>query len=406
MSRRRKPGQQEQNAGPSRNIWRFARARKLWLLLMAIALGTGIGGFCLAKRFWPADSQPPLAAPASSLQPEIRALREEAVQVVDSLRADFPDSSDPLALMGNLHDSLGNSVEAMDCWQKCLEMDPQRADAYRGLGSLAMRKGQYQQALELWHKALEIQPQMSDVRTLSARVLMALARPAEAVAALQADIQISPRAGTSYFELGQAYLQLKEYQRAKESYQAAVQIQPGYTNAYYGLARACERLGQKDQSATYMEKFTKLKAENRRVERDRRSAYDDLSLVRQSAAQTHTEAGQVYYGHGDVQKAQQLWQRAARLDPKNTACRMQLVKVYTQAGRDQEALRICEELRQIEPENATTYLNIGVLSARLNRLDAALSAIGRAIELDPDNPQFQQARQLIQERKRRGGFGN
>jgi len=371
---------------------------------MAIALGAGIGGFCLAKRFWPADSQPPLAAPSTSLQPEISALREEAVQVVDSLRTDFPDSSDPLVLMGNLHDSLGNSAEAMDCWQKCLEMDPRRADAYRGLGSLAMRKGQYEKALELWGKALEIRPEMADVRTLSARALMALGRPREAVAALQREIQISPRASTSYFELGQAYLQLKEFQKAKENYQAAVQIQPGYTNAYYGLARACERLGQKAESAAYMERFTKLKAENRRGERDQRSTYDDLSLVRQSVAQTHTEAGQVYYGHGNVRKAEQLWQRAAWLDPKNTACRMQLVKVYTQAGRDQEALRICEELRQIEPENATTYLNIGVLSARLNRLDAALSAIDRAIELDPKNPQFQQARQLIQERKRRGGF--
>ena len=404
MSRRRKPGQQRNDANPSRKVSRLTRVRKVWLLLMAVALGAGIAGFCLAKRLWPADSQPPLAAPASSLQPEISALQEEAVRAVDSLRADFPDSSDPLVLMGNLHDSLGNSARATECWQQSLDIDPQRADAYRGLGSLAMRKGQYEQALELWGKALEIRPEMADMRTLSARALMALGRPREAAAALEREIQISPRASTSYFELGQAYRQLKQYQKAKESYRAATKIQPDYTNAYYGLALACEKLGEKDEFAQHMEKFKKLKAANRQAEKDSRSTYDDVAAARRAVAQTHTDAAQVYYGHGQVLKAQQHWQKAARLDPKDTACRMQLVKVYTQAGRDQEALRICEELRQIEPENATTDLNIAVLSARLNRLDAALSAVDRAIELDPDNPEFQRARQLIQERKRRGEF--
>jgi tetratricopeptide (TPR) repeat protein len=376
MSRHRKPGQQRRNAAPSPRVWHLTRARKLWLLLIAVALGAGIAGFCLVKRLWSADSQPPLAAPASSLRPEISALQEEAVQVVDGLRGDFPDSSDPLVLMGNLQDSLGNSARATECWQQSLDIDPQRADAYCGLGSLALRKGQYEQALGLWGKALEIRPEMADVRTLSARALMALGRPKEAAAALEREIQISPRASTSYFELGQAYRQLKEYQKAKLSYQAAVKIQPDYTNAYYGLALACEK--------------------------DSRSTYDDVASARRAVAQTHSDAAQVYYGHGQVQKAQQHWQRAARLDPKDTACRMQLVKVYTQAGRYQEALRICEELRQIEPENATTYLNIAVLSARLNRLDDALLAVDRAIKLAPDNPAFQRARQLIQERKRRG----
>jgi tetratricopeptide (TPR) repeat protein len=233
---------------------------------------------------------------------------------------------------------------------------------------------------------------------------MALGRPGEAAAALEREVQLSPRTSTSYFELGQAYRQLKEYRKAKESYQAAVKIQPAYTNAHYGLALACEKLGQPDESARYMAQFQRLKAANRQTEKDSRSAYDDLAAARRAVAQTHTDAAQVYYGHGHLQQARQHWEKAARLDPHDTACRMQLVRLHTQAGRDQDALRICEELRQIEPKNATTYLNIAVLSARLGRLDAALSAIDRAIELDPDHPEFQRARQLIQERKRRGEF--
>jgi tetratricopeptide (TPR) repeat protein len=406
MKRRRKPRRQQQDtpARPGR-FGRLLRTPKARWLLAAVALGAVGIGVSAAWVLWPAHGRRPTVAPASPAQAEIAALQEEALQAASHLREDYPDSSDPLVLMGNLYSSVGNSAEATKCWQHALEMDPERADAYRGLGSLAMRKGEYQKALDLWHKALKIEPEMTGIGTLSARALMALGRPKEAIAALQQDIRISPRASTSYFELGQAYRQLKEYEKAKEAYLAATSIQPDYTNAYYGLAVTCERLGEKHEVALYMEKFRELKAENRRTERDSRSRYDDVASARQSVAETHTDAGQVYYGHGNLREAEQHWRRAAQLDPQNTTCRMQLVRVYMQGNKDREALQICEELRRIDPTDAVTHLNIGVLCARLNRFDAALAAMDRAIALDPGNAEYQRARQQIEERKRRGRFG-
>ena len=74
-------------------------------------------------------------------------------------------------------------------------------------------------------------------------------------------------------------------------------------------------------------------------------------------------------------------------------------------NRDREALEICEELSRINPEDAITYVNIGVLNARLNRFDEALSAVEQAVALDPDNPACRRAQKVIQERRRRGEFG-
>ena len=379
--------------------------RKVRLLIGAIALGTGVIAIWVAGLHGPTDSPPAVADAESPLHAEINSLREEAIGVVESLKEDFPASSDPLVLLGNLHNGLGNSAEAVRCWQQSLEMDPGRADAYRGLGSIAMRRGEHQQALDFWRKALEIKPRMTAVRTFSARALMALGRHEEAVEALKKDIGISPGASTSYFELGQAYRQLKEFQKAKRNYLTALRLQPDYTNACYALAVVCQRLGENDESGAYMERFKKLKAEDRLVDEDQRSVYDDAASARRSVAQTLTEAGQVYFGHGRTRQAEQHWQKAARLDPKNTSCRMQLVNVYMQENRDREALDICQELSRIDPEDPTTYLNIGVLNARLNRFDAALAAIQRAAALDPGNPQHERARRLIQQRRQRDGFG-
>lgn len=402
MTKRGKPGKQRGRPNAARQARQPVRTRKTRRLLTTVVLGAGIAAFAVGWALWPTESTRPAANLTFSLDPQIRALQQEALQVVDTVGKDFPGVSDRLVLMGNLHNSMGNSHAAIECWRQCVEMDPNRADAYRGLGLVAMRRGQHQEALDFWRKALEINPEMADLRTLSARALMALGRPQEAVAALEEEVRLSPRAATSYFELGQAHRQLNQYAKAKESYLAAVKFQPDYTNAYYGLAQACQRLGQGDELNAYLEKFRKLKAQNRQVETDQRSTYNDVVLARQSVAQTYTDAGQVYHGHGDLRSAEQHWQRAARLDPKNTTCRMQLVKVYVQGQRDREALQVCEDLRRIDPEDATTYLNIGVLNARLNQFDAALSAVDRAIALDPGNPEFRRARKEIQDRRQRG----
>ena len=80
----------------------------------------------------------------------------------------------------------------------------------------------------------------------------------------------------------------------------------------FGRGRA-SRPGREDQGPARL-----LKAENRLVDKDQRSAYDDVA--------------------------------SARLVPENTSCRMQLVNVYMRDDRAREALDICEELSRIDPE--------------------------------------------------------
>jgi tetratricopeptide (TPR) repeat protein len=92
----------------------------------------------------------------------------------------------------------------------------------------------------------------------------------------------------------------------------------------------------------------------------------------------------VYNGYGQSQKAEEYWRRAATLDAKNTASRVQLVDLYRRTRRAQEAVGLCEQLRKIDPKNATYHLRTGVLFAELKRFDAAEEAVRAAIELSPE----------------------
>ena len=125
---------------------------------------------------------------------------------------------------------------------------------------------------------------------------------------------------------------------------------------------------------------------------------NDLPLVRRSAAQTLVDVANVYRDQGRPDKAEEMWRRAATVDGKNLACRAELaVQRIERTNREREALRMCEQLRDLEPDNADHWLDVGVLHGRLGRHDAALAAVAKAVQMAPDNPKYRRAYELIQQ---------
>ena len=61
-------------------------------------------------------SAPPRVAPA-----EAAALKAEELGVVQTLARDFPNSVEPIVLMGNVQHRHGNATEALAIWQRALK---------------------------------------------------------------------------------------------------------------------------------------------------------------------------------------------------------------------------------------------------------------------------------------------
>lgn len=338
----------------------------------------------------PTDAGPgdlPQPAPVSlQLSPEqqVAALKEEELKLVQALVRDFPNSADPIVLMGNVQLRHGNATEALKFWEKGLQLNPRRADVYKAMGWFVMGKEQYEEAIAHWQKALQIDPRMPGVHNGIARALMGLGKHAEAIEELHKDIEISPGSGASYFLLGQEYLQQKEYEKAKANYEKAVSLEPNLTNAYYGLFTVCTRLKERAKANEYMEIFKKLKAEDMKVLKDRDDAYNDLIDMRKAAAETYMLAAKMYQGRGDTQKGEQILKKAATLDPNNTVYLMQLASLYQASNRPSDALAMHKKIGEIEPNNLTCQLNIGVFSARLKQFADAEAAFAKAITLAPE----------------------
>lgn len=326
---------------------------------------------------------PPPAGSVPTPEQRIAALKKEELELAESLMRDFPNSTYAIMLMGNVLERHGDAVEAVKFMRKVLELDPKRPDVYKSIGWFAMQKGQYEQAIMNWRKALEINPQIPNMHNSIALALMGLGKQKEAIEELEKDIQITPNPVFSYFMLGQVYLQQKEYEKARKNYEKAIALQPDYTNAYYGLFNVCTRLKQRAKAQEYMAIFRKLKAEDMKNLKDSNEAFDDLVNMRKGAAETYTHVGQMYQARGNLQRAEELLERATTLDPENTICLERLVSLYQMSNRISDALQMHKKISQIEPENPICYLNIGILSARLKQFANAEEAFSKSIALAP-----------------------
>jgi superkiller protein 3 len=321
--------------------------------------------------------------PAAKSEQEIAALKKEELELAETLMKDFPDSVNAIMLMGNLWERHGDATKAMEYFNKVLEQDPNRPDVYKGIGWFFMNKEQYEQAIEYWQKALEIDPNIPDLHNNIALAVMGQNKQNEAIEELEKDIKISPRSSFSYFLLGQLYLQQNEYEKAGKNYEKAIEIQPNYTNAYYGLFTLSSRLKQQDKAKEYMAVFKKLKAEDMKVLKDHNKGIDDLIDMRKGAAETYLLAGQMYQAGGNVQRAEEILNKATTLDPNNILCLERLASLYLTSNRLTDAIRLYGKISEINPKDPLCYLNIGIISMRLKQLDNAEKAYRKVIEVAP-----------------------
>jgi len=322
----------------------------------------------------------------SALKPEqeIAALKKEELELAERLMKDFPDSINPIMLMGNLWERHGDATRAMEYFNKVLEQDPKRPDVYKSIGWFYMNKEQYEQAIAYWQKALEIDPEITGVHHDIALALMGLNRQDQAIEELEKDVRISTDSSSSYFLLGQLYLQQKDYEKAESNYKKAIEIKPNYPNAYYGLFTLSAKLKQQDKAKEYMAMFKKLKAEDMNALKRVNETVNDLADMRKGAAETYLLAGKMYQDGGNLQKAEELLKKATTLDPNNILCLGKLASLYITTNRITDAIQQYNRISEIDPKDPVCHLNIGILSMRLKQLGAAEKAFRKVIEVAPE----------------------
>ena len=313
------------------------------------------------------------------------ALQSEAVALADRLIRDFPDDLEVLYTRGLILNKFVNREEAVRCWQECLRYDPDFAEAHYDLGKALFKMGQYEEGLASLRRAVELKASPADTRVQLADALISLGRAAEVIPVMMEQVREAPEETAGWFYLGHAYFLLGDYDRAAALYRCALDRNPRCHQAWHGLARICQKRGQADRARECLRLVSLFQADffQRHHERKRKD-FGEFDTLEGALAGAYSDAGRIYWARGHVAQAEECWEKAAAMDPKNITSRVALLRLYTDTGREPAMRPLLEQLCKIEPDNPVHHRNLGVYLSQQAEVEAAETALRRYVELAPD----------------------
>lgn len=310
-------------------------------------------------------------------------VREAASLLAQNLVQKFPLEPQAHILQGNTFRQLGQSNQALACWQRALTLAPQRSDVFTYMAVLAEEKGQLNEALGYWQKVIALEPTRAGVRDSLAHTLMGLNRYQEAKQTLEEELALSPRSPRTHYILGKIHLQQKQYPDAVPYYERALALDPNYPQACYELGTALIRSGRRREAKPYLQRFKAQARKRKENDLYGFTAQTDLLKAKRMLSDLATDAAALYQSVGRSGIGLDLLRQAVILDPNNVEKRKRLAARYRAAGHFSEALMQCERIALIEPNDPTCHMLIGSLSLQLKRYDRAKSAFSRMIDLAP-----------------------
>ncbi|MBA2268751.1 MAG: tetratricopeptide repeat protein, partial [Nitrosopumilus sp.] len=145
-----------------------------------------------------------------------------------------------------------NNQEAIACYDKAIEINPQYADAYNNKGLSLYYLGDYQEAIACYDKAIEINPEYADTFYNKGMALSAISKFAEAISSYEKTLEIDSDNvkalnGKSWILANQLPPRINE---ALETIKRALGIDPTDIDILYTYGFIMEHMGSYKESVS------------------------------------------------------------------------------------------------------------------------------------------------------------
>ncbi len=159
-------------------------------------------------------------------------------------------ASVPHYYRGLVYVDQGKINEAIDDFDKAIELDKHFPQAYAARGTAYLMISRPAKAAEDFDKALQLDPNNATTYVNRARAYMGLKMLDEAKADLDKAIELDPNLLAAYFNRGVLYMLKQDQQAALEDFNKCIAINPNAPAPYFNRAVAYIELGDKKAAAT------------------------------------------------------------------------------------------------------------------------------------------------------------
>ncbi len=228
---------------------------------------------------------------------------EGCLEHLQVLQTAFPDYALAHSKAGLAFDKLDRHEDAIACFERALEIDPDSADDWSYLGQTYGRAGDNDRAVEFYQRALEHNPAHGGVLN----------------------------------NLGLAYGNLGHSDLAVDSFRRAIEAAPDLWDAHFNLGRQFAESDQPDAAIETIRNLTKQ---------------------RPDLAGAHAELGQLLASQNRYKAAAKSFREASLREPNNTSYQYNLGAALAMSAQATEAQAVLEQLGSRDQERAERLQNL------------------------------------------------
>ena len=202
----------------------------LWRIGVGVVAAVVIGVLLFPLFNRQAATPPSDPAPTSDQAAGNTSPIETPLPVVD-------DTAEDQFRLGNEYYETGQLDQAVEAYQKAIEMDPEYQGAYANLGVTYYQQQKFDLAASQYEKALELDPTDGEVAYNLGALYLQQALTVDAspdpnllnksVTQLEQALEISPNLAEPHFTLGVAYFFLADKQKATEAFETYLSMSGG-----------------------------------------------------------------------------------------------------------------------------------------------------------------------------------
>lgn len=290
---------------------------------------------------------------------------EDAHHLAKGLVINDPKDPSLYSLLGISLEALDKLDEAIQSYQKGLELRPDYSFSLYRLGEVYRKREDFEKAVEYHKKATEIEPKTEQYHYAYAQALQGANKIKEAQKEYQEVIRLAPEEDEAYFNLGIIHGELGESKEAIYHFRKVLEIKPDDAITLLNLAIEHENIGDvKGAIDLYLQ-----------------------SIDIEERADTYGYLAALYSETTDYEKALDCFNRSLILDPNNQFSRSNLGILYLKKDNPTKALETIKSGVKKDPESPLLLTVLYTILIKLQLWDE-LRAITHELEINTLNASF------------------
>jgi tetratricopeptide (TPR) repeat protein len=276
--------------------------------------------------------------------------------------------ADAHVIAGSSYLLQGDLNQAQRAFELAAGLNPRNPAAEERLGHVLAMRSNYREAEKAYESSLAIAPDYAPALRGLAETLSKEGKTKQADARIDRQITAQPKSFQLYVAKAEFCIAQKDWSCAEHSYQLVLALNPFYVNGYLALAHVYAATNRPQSMIQEYETA--------------RSKFPEY-------LPTYILLAQVYEYVGDVDRAQQTYKDALKIDPNSYQSMSNLALLYADHGGSlSDALELAQKAKEQQPDDASVNDTLGWVYYKQRLYRSAVPVLEAAVAKNPQGARF------------------